>query len=136
MRGWSPPVPGLLSACANVFAMAAVARAIPPVVSEALARFDRVLRDRFGGRVSEVVLFGSRARGEAHENSDVDVLVVIDDLSEPERLAVLDLAYGVDRTSTDWVGLSPLVYSSQQAVRMRAGGRRLFRDIDREGIRL
>lgn len=116
--------------------MAAVARAIPPVVSEALARFDRVLRDRFGGRVSEVVLFGSRARGEAHENSDVDVLVVIDDLSEPERLAVLDLAYGVDRTSTDWVGLSPLVYSSQQAVRMRAGGRRLFRDIDREGIRL
>ena len=116
--------------------MVAVARSLPSVVSEALHRFGLALRERFGGRLSEVVLFGSRARGEAHEDSDVDVLVVIDDLSDGERLAVLDVAYAAAHATADWVGLSPLVYSSEQAARMRSGGRRLFRDIDQEGIRL
>ena len=83
-----------------------------------------------------MVLFGSRARGDAHEESDVDVVRVIGDLSEPERLAVLDLTFALEAASEEWLGLSPLVYSSEQAARMRAGGRRLFRDIDREGIRL
>ena len=120
--------------------MVAVERALPrlrsPIVVAALDRFGKGLRDRFGARVSEIVLFGSRARGEAHEESDVDVLVVVDDLTEQERLAVLDLAYAAERVAPEWVGLSPLVYSSAQASRMRSGGRRLFRDIDHEGIRL
>ena len=109
---------------------------LPPIVAEALARFTRALRGRFGPRVVELVLFGSRARGEAHEDSDVDVLVVIDELSDEERVSVIDLAYAAGNTASDWVGLSPLAYSSEQATRMRAGGRRLVRDIDREGIRL
>jgi hypothetical protein len=40
----------------------------------------------------------------------------------------------VDCAGDDWVGLSPLVYSTEQARRMRDGGRRLFRDIDGEGL--
>lgn len=82
------------------------------------------------------MLFGSHARGQANEDSDVDVLVAIDDLSEAERLDVIDLAYAVDRSLDDWVGLSPLAYSTAQAAAMRSAGRRLFRDIDGEGIRL
>jgi hypothetical protein len=80
-----------------------------------------------------VLALPSRARGEAHEDSDVDV---VDDLSDAERLAVIDLASAIDFASPEWVGLSALVYSSAQAAKMRAGGRRLFRDIDREGLRL
>jgi predicted nucleotidyltransferase len=116
--------------------MVAVTRALPPAVEAALDRLRGALRERFGARVSELVLFGSHARGDAHEESDVDVLVAIDGLSEEDRLAVLDFASLLDSAAPEWVGLSPLVYSSEQAARMRAGGRRLFRDIDREGIRL
>jgi predicted nucleotidyltransferase len=108
---------------------------IPPAIAEALARFTAALRARFGPRLREVVLFGSVARGEAHEESDVDVLVVVDELSEWERLEVIDLAYEVDRSMGDWVGLSPLVYSREQAATMRAGGRRLMREIQEQGIR-
>jgi predicted nucleotidyltransferase len=105
-------------------------------VSDTLRRFEAALRERFGERLCEVVLFGSRARGDAHEDSDVDVLVVIEGLSDEERLAAMDLAFATDSASAEWVGLAPLVYSSEQAAAMRRGGRRLFRDIDREGIRL
>lgn len=84
----------------------------------------------------EVRLFGSHARGDAHEDSDVDVLVVVDGLTEAERRDVFDMAYEVDSTAEAWVGLSPLPYATAQATEMRARERRLFRDIDREGVSL
>jgi predicted nucleotidyltransferase len=108
----------------------------PPSVLDAVRRFAGAVRARFGDRVSDLVLFGSHARHEAHEESDVDVLVSVRDLSDAERLEILDLAYHVDASLEEWVGLSPLVYSSAHAARMRAGGRRLFREIDRDGVRL
>jgi predicted nucleotidyltransferase len=108
----------------------------PPAVERALQRFGDALRSQFGARLVDFVLFGSYARGDAHEDSDVDVLVAIDDLSEGEWRRVLDLAYMMGRAQDETVGLSPLVYSSAQAKAMRAGGRRLFRDIDGEGVRL
>jgi predicted nucleotidyltransferase len=36
------------------------------------------VRARLGARVRQLVLFGSRARGEARQNSDCDILVVVD----------------------------------------------------------
>ena len=107
-----------------------------PAVKTALDAYARALRDRFGARVSEMVLFGSHARGTAHEDSDVDVLVAIDLLTDAERAEAIDLAYWVDNRALDWVGLSPLVYSTQQVAQLRHGGRRLLRDIDDEGVRL
>jgi hypothetical protein len=48
----------------------------------------------------------------------------------------LGLAYDADAVNEWLVALSPLVYSTEQAARMRRGGRRLFRDIDAEGVEL
>ncbi|MBX3228649.1 MAG: nucleotidyltransferase domain-containing protein [Labilithrix sp.] len=112
------------------------ARANPSsVVLASLERFRGLLEDRFGARLREVVLFGSRARGDAHEESDVDVLVVIDALTPEERRVVVDLSYDVDFAGP-WLGISPLAYSTQQACELRQRERRLFLDIDREGVRV
>lgn len=46
---------------------------LPRIVSRALDDLACAVRDRFGVRVSEIVLFGSYARGGAGEDSDVDV---------------------------------------------------------------
>jgi predicted nucleotidyltransferase len=108
----------------------------PPAVEGALQRFGDALRSEFGARLVDFVLFGSYARGDAHEDSDVDVLVAIEELTQDEWRRVLDLAYTLGRGQDEEVGLSPLVYSGAQAKAMRAGGRRLFRDIDGEGVRL
>lgn len=39
----------------------------------------------YGRRLRRVVLFGSWARGEAHEHSDVDVIVVLDRVDRADR---------------------------------------------------
>ncbi|CAD5244121.1 nucleotidyltransferase family protein [Thermococcus camini] len=38
----------------------------------------RKIREAFGERVKEVIIFGSRARGDWNEESDLDVMVVLD----------------------------------------------------------
>ena len=44
----------------------------------AAKRLKKVLAKHFGGRIKDVVLFGSQASGKAHEDSDYDMLVVLD----------------------------------------------------------
>ena len=110
---------------------------VPPPVLRALGRLRAVLERRFGARLRELVLYGSHARGQAHDESDVDVLVVVEGLTEDERREVFDLAYEADAAEREaWVGLSTLVYSTDQVAEMRARERLLLRDIDREGIRV
>jgi len=46
-----------------------------------LVRFRAALADVFGERIERVVLFGSRARGEAHRDSDYDVAVFLKDFA-------------------------------------------------------
>jgi predicted nucleotidyltransferase len=60
----------------------------PSALAAALDRFGAILRARFGDRLLEVVLFGSRARGEAGPDSDYDVAVFLTAL--PDRWAELD----------------------------------------------
>jgi predicted nucleotidyltransferase len=51
-------------------------KAIDPV----LRRFRAALDDAYGSRIERVVLFGSRARGDARPDSDYDVAVFLKDL--------------------------------------------------------
>jgi len=47
-----------------------------------LARFRRALDAAFGERIERVMLFGSRARGDAHDESDYDIAVFLRDYHE------------------------------------------------------
>lgn len=42
-----------------------------------LKEVKKTLVSRFGDDIHDVVLFGSRATGEAHQNSDYDVLIIL-----------------------------------------------------------
>jgi predicted nucleotidyltransferase len=67
----------------------------------ALRAYARTLESRFGSRLVEVSLFGSKARNEARADSDLDVAVILqqpssEDLSEARGLAFdIWLNYGV-----------------------------------------
>jgi predicted nucleotidyltransferase len=70
--------------------------AMPGALSEdpILARFRAALDRLYGSRVERVVLFGSRARGDAEPDSDYDVAVFLKDLGdrwhEIHRLAAIE----------------------------------------------
>jgi hypothetical protein len=101
---------------------------------DALRAYVNMLQERFGQRVLEVMLFGSKARGEAQAGSDVDVAVVLDeatahDLSQVRGLAFdIWLAYGVflsvramSRQGWETIGSLPSLF---------------YRNLQREGISL
>ena len=60
--------------------------------SPILAKFRMALSEMYGDRLERVVLFGSRARDDAGEDSDYDVAVFLRDLSdrwaEADKIAV------------------------------------------------
>jgi predicted nucleotidyltransferase len=47
-----------------------------------LGRIRTSLRAIYGDRIERVVLFGSRARGDAHADSDYDIAVFLEDLTD------------------------------------------------------
>ena len=53
-----------------------------------LARFRAAVTELYGGRLERVVLFGSRARGDAKPDSDYDVAVFLRDM--PDRMAEMN----------------------------------------------
>lgn len=51
---------------------------LPPDLRELLARLDEGLQTLYGERYRGMVLYGSYARGEAGEGSDVDLLLLLE----------------------------------------------------------
>jgi predicted nucleotidyltransferase len=58
---------------------------LPPALAEVVARLRKGLEDLYGERFRGLLLYGSYARGEQHEGSDVDLLVLLDGQVETGR---------------------------------------------------
>jgi predicted nucleotidyltransferase len=52
---------------------------MPTNIKRLLAEFKSGLVDLYSNRLKGVYLFGSYARGDYHEDSDVDIMIVLDD---------------------------------------------------------
>ena len=80
-------------------------------------------------RLSEARLFGSYARNEETEGSDVDVLFVVADLTESDRTAIIEEAVRAGRGA-----ISPLILSVTQLDNLRARELLLAQDLDLQGF--
>jgi predicted nucleotidyltransferase len=92
-------------------------------------RLEAAFRDRFRG----VVLFGSEARGEAREDSDVDLLVL---LKAPVHLgkdlkAIVDALYPLQLETDRPIHALPVPEET-----FEAGEFGLYREVRREGVAL
>ena len=103
-------------------------------VAGALARIAGAVREQFGDSVVDIRLFGSHARSTAHEESDVDVAVVLNEAGWETRRDIIDLA--TDIGLAQGLTLSPTVFDEATWERWRAQDRPLARDIEQEGIAL
>jgi predicted nucleotidyltransferase len=100
----------------------------------ALDRLKERLERELGPALKKLALFGSRARGDAEEDSDIDVAVVVDGMNAVERDRIFRIISEVELESL--VTLSTLVLSLDEYSRLLRRERRLALDIEREGIPL
>ena len=100
-------------------------------LDQVLAAYRARLEALYGDRLKKLVLFGSRARGDAGEDSDVDVLIVLEGpinwSQEVERTgqvtSEVDIKYDVDISRAF---ATPDEYEHRD--------RAFFRNVRREGV--
>ncbi len=86
-------------------------KGLGPQQAGALQEFTSAVHDLLGSRFVALKLFGSHIRGEAAPDSDVDVLVDVEEASPALENAILDLAFQVNLAHA--VYISPRVIARQ-----------------------
>ena len=94
----------------------------------------REVKNRLGGKIPlrDVRLFGSRARGDASPDSDLDLYLETRPLSRQERQIISDIAWEVGFEND--VVIVPVVFSQDSVDRGPLSASPLYRTIQKEGI--
>ena len=101
----------------------------------AVTEFARRVRERLGERVKKIAVYGSRARGDVHEGSDIDVLVLLEgDVGFADRHVVTRMACDVALEAPNFVELSPRTMSDAEFEQLLRDEWRFARDVAREGV--
>jgi uncharacterized protein len=105
---------------------------------KALDDYVTAVRKHYGRRLVDILVFGSRARGDARHDSDLDLAVVLEDGDWrfwEEKWALAGLAYDVLLAHELYVQPWPITRSAWESP---AGDRRqrLLEEIHRDGRRL
>lgn len=94
--------------------------------------YARKIRDVPG--VRSVVLFGSRARGDGAPDSDIDVMVVVDEENRELRRTLLDIAYDLSWEYGCW--LVPALCPEKEVYGPFGRYDPFYANVKREGIQV
>ncbi len=99
-----------------------------------LAReYGRLVRDHFGERAGNIWLYGSAARGDWTDESDVDVLVLLHSEEDGDMEWLVGTAYRIGLMERG-ILLQPVMLTATEFDRLAARERRFALDVLREGI--
>ncbi|MBE0477500.1 nucleotidyltransferase domain-containing protein [Candidatus Aerophobetes bacterium] len=98
----------------------------------ALRKFRSTIEKVLGGNLVEVKLFGSRVRGDARKDSDIDVLVIISSGDWRMRDVIYDIA--TDVLLETEVCISPKVINRKEYEYLSNIGAPFITNVIREGI--
>jgi predicted nucleotidyltransferase len=99
-----------------------------------LRELKRSLGSSLGDQLVSMVLFGSMARGDYHDESDIDVAVIVHGLTRKLKGQILDEVAELELKHH--MPLSVLVLSEEEFNRLKKRERRIALDIEREGVSL
>ena len=97
-----------------------------------VAAYRKQLAAEFPGVVEQFLIYGSKARGTARSDSDLDVLLVIDDDYVAERRRLRRAGYMLAATSS--VLPSILVYTQSEWTQRRASSSSFQRAVERDAL--
>lgn len=100
----------------------------------AITKYIEYICTRFPARILAIVLFGSQARGDADDESDIDLLVLVDAEDDEFRDELWRIASDI---SLDFnVVLSPQVFGQARWAETRRIRLPLYRAIEADGVPL
>ncbi len=86
--------------------------------------------------VKRILLYGSKARGDWEEESDLDLLVLVEGLSEERKRKVREIVYQAMWDENFPVFVSTMVYDEKWFDRMAEGGFSFVLNIIEDGVEL
>ena len=100
----------------------------------ALKRFRVALEEVFTNNLIEIKLFGSKARGEGRNDSDLDMLVVI----SSDDWRICDVVYGIatDILLEYEVCISPKTLRQEEYIHLNNIGSTFIKNVVRDGIQV
>lgn len=85
---------------------------IPTKVNEVINEFVEKVNTILGKRIKKVILYGSYARGDYNQHSDIDIMILTD-LTDDEMyqyfVEISDMAYEIEAKNNFDISLSPLI---------------------------
>lgn len=85
---------------------------IPIKINKIIDEFVTQVNKLLGNRIKKIILYGSYARGDYNESSDIDIMILTD-LSDDEMYSyfvkISDIAYDIEEARNFNIQLSPLV---------------------------
>ena len=90
------------------------------------------LQKNYGNSIKDVVLFGSRSRGDSDEYSDYDILIVLDtDYTGDDENKIFDLCYDINLKYNVLLDIHLL---SKKEVKTRRGKQPIFINALKSGL--
>lgn len=105
-----------------------------PTEKKVLKSFKRQLTKELGNTLVKIVIFGSRATGQATEDSDIDIAVIIKERELKIKILIWDIAN--EFLISDDLLISPLVLSSDEYQNLLRRERAIALTIASEGVTL
>ena len=108
------------------------ARTLHPEEREWLDQFREMLATRFADVLVDMVLYGSKARGDAREDSDIDVLLVVSDAAAHLKRPLTQLAH--ELAATSYALPSIVAYTEAEWARLGRLGSPFRAAVERDGV--
>lgn len=99
---------------------------------KAVLRLKEVLTERF--KLLDFRVFGSKARGDALPDSDIDVMMEIDEYTPEIESAIDDLVYEINLSYDCFI--SVIIFSKKEIEEGPMSESQIYKAIEREGIRV
>lgn len=98
--------------------------------------FVRSVNERFPGAITNIILFGSKARGDSHECSDIDLLVVVDSEDRRVKSEILNLSWQAMYDNDFRAFISPVIFLKEEYEQYRRWNSSFLCNVDKEGVKL
>ena len=97
-----------------------------------LDKYRKALDERHPGAVLRMVIYGSKAREDTHENSDIDVLIIVKNESNSLKRPLRRIGY--DLAATSWTVPSIMAYTQAEWERLENLQSPYREAVERDGV--